>query len=233
MTVGYQVFNADGIEIINSNDPMLFVIANGSSPAKSWNDIISLVTFSYSGWPEPPIVLIRPRPGIYYGNFSLKYLSANSAGIFLDTGNQSSLSFPAFDWAVCTSSRSGLINPAARYGLEVYDENGKLTFSSSMRFARIIKIQSIKGPYSTTGSPINQSSALSGFSEMPWVMMRDAGTTLPFPANGDGAVSISFSFSINAALSLFSARLDDSVAPQYNQFQNGNMYFPLCLIPGL
>lgn len=220
MSAGYQVFNANGIEIINSNDPMLFVLANGTNAPGVFGTSIP-----YSGWPEPPILLIRPRPGVWLGGFTLRYTSANSA--YLEVGDQ------GYDWALCVSSKSGLIQPIGKSGLEVYDATGKITFSSNIPFARIVNILTIKGPYSTTGAPINTSASIVGFSQMPWIMMRDAGTSFPFPSNGDGATFEQFLISVNSNFTIMSARLTDSLAAQYNPFQNGNMYFPLCLIPGL
>lgn len=226
---GLQIFNDQGIEIINSNDPMPFVFAKGtvlSQPDNSyrgWQQIVN-----YSGWPEPPVVLIRPRSSSnYYGGFRIRYISPTQFAF--------TVGGTTFDWVACASARSaGLVPPANGYGIEVYDENGNLTFSSAMQFPRIITIQAIKAPYTTSGGSLVNTSATIGanFTSMPWLNLADVKTSLPFPANVDGASYEAFSVNVSADFKTLRARLSDTLVAQYNQYQNSNMHIPMCVIPG-
>lgn len=234
MSAGLQVFNKEGVEIINTNDPNLVVISRGTMAAWAGGGIPAPeVTVSYQGWPEAPFFLIRPRPGLWYGAATMFKRSNNTVSLSLSSGNMNTFARAEFDWALCCSPKASKVEPVSNFGLEVFDDNGDLIFSSNNLYPRIINIQRIKGPYSLTGGPINQSVTIDKvFTEMPWVNIRDACLSYPHPAGPDGSYSEEFSIMISSDFKTLSARISDSLSPEYNQYQNGYMYYPLCIIPG-
>lgn len=229
MNSGIQVFNAFGVEIINSNDPMPFVFARGS---RYVSPNFYETSIPYSGLPESPVIMIRPVSGYWYGSPYIMYRGGNTVTFSIyDFVNQVS---PPCEWAAVASAKAANTNPSEKFGIETFNEEGVTTFSSARLFPRIISIESIKGPYTDgRGNVINTSAQVQGgFSSMPWIVLSDFKSTRSFPSNVDGASSESFAFNISSDFRTMNARLSDSVSPQYNQFQNSNMRIPMCVIPG-
>lgn len=229
MSTGFQVFNEQGIEIVNSSDPMPFVWASGTVDGS----VETTVVLNYPGWPETPVVWIRPRAGNFYSFNMYRYSDGTLRfGAFNTSQNGLNYRVP-YDWAV-TASASAIGYGGGGgdgYGIEVFDAQGRVTFSSTKRFARITHIQTIKAPYYPGGMTTTAGISYP-FSEMPWLQMNMACSTLPAPA-GEYAISESFSVSVSSDFRTLTSKLSDTIVEQYNQFQNSNIYFPMALIPGL
>lgn len=220
---GIQFFNDAGIETVNSNDSTMVVVASGNK-----GTIVSRLP--WSAWPEPPTIFIRPTPGIWLGGFSMNKGADNTVIM----GAQGYGLGQGFDWvACCSSSNPAAQKPTTNFGLETFDANGKLMFSSNQRFVRVKTIASVLGPYTSyTGTIISQSVPISGFTEMPWVNIRDACVSYPIDHGEYGSWPEAFLFTINASFSVLTVTLGDTYMNNYNQYYNKYMRFPLGFIDG-
>lgn len=214
MSAGFQVFNENGEEILNTNDPMLVVVATGNSTGQ-------VLSIPWPYWPEPPTLFIQPQAESWCGGL-LIFRNPQS-------GNAEIYCAGVFKYALCVSSYRAPIVQSANYGLETYDEQGRLIFSSNYSFARILKIASVPGPYTDyRGNIVRQSTPISGFTTMPWVIMNNASLTLPTEIS-----SVEFLVKINSGLTTLTVTLGDSIMESYNQYYLKNMYFPLANIAGI
>lgn len=217
MSQHFQVNNEQNIEIINDSDPLFIVVYKGTQADFS-------VEKSWKAWPECPTVFIRPVAGSWCGGFSL-YRKRNGTVQMYCGGN--------FEYVVCCSARAWGLSPDNKFGLETFDANGQIVFSTNYRFARITTIVPIAGPVVTTGGTIVQGvAALSGWTSMPWINPSMASLTGAIVAGGgDLSYQESYLIQINSALNQMRITIGDTI-------QNGNYlagktaYFPMGFISG-
>lgn len=219
MTSGMQVLNEAGVELVNTSDPILLVVERGNETTMPAGGI------PWRAWPACPIVFVRPRaPETWVGGFLLNRF--NNGNVFISCSGK-------YEYVICTSASNYGIGSIGTSGLEVYDDNRKLLFSSNYQFARIKQILKVAGPYTTDrGVLVQQSAAFAGFSKMPWIGIRDATWSLPYPA-GDGAASEIFTVKINSAFNVLTTTLSDTLNNNYNQYSSSFMYYPLAEIGGI
>lgn len=214
MSAGFQVFNENGEEILNTNDPMLVVVATGNSTGQ-------MLSIPWPYWPEPPTLFIQPQAESWCGGL-LIFRNPQS-------GNAEIYCAGVFKYALCVSSYRAPIVQSARFGIETYSENGRLIFSSNYSFARIRTIVGVAGPYTDSRGVLRpQSAAFSGFTIMPWVIMNNA--CLSFPTEMS---SVEYLMKINAGMTTLTVTMGDTLFNSYNQYYGKTMYFPLATIAGI
>lgn len=217
MSQHFQVKNEQDIEILNDLDSLFIVVYKGTqadfSTEKAWK-----------AWPECPTVFIRPAAGSWCGGFSL-YRKRNGTVQMYCEGT--------FEYVVCCSAKAWGLSPDNKFGLETFDANGQIVFSTNYRFARITKIQSIPGPVVTTGGTIIQGvAAMSGWSVMPWINPSMASLTGAIVAGGgDLSYQELYLIQVNPALNELRMTIRDTIA--YGNYLAGKtVYFPMGYIAG-
>lgn len=231
-SVGVQIFNDQGIELVNTNDPML-VVLDYRLDVYFPNGGFGSVLVPYSGWPESPTVLIRPRAGAWYGWFRLER-EGDNVRIWLDTRLVGVSSISPFDVAVACSPRAAAVRPSQGYGLETFGPDGQLLFSSAFRFPRIRQIAQVPGPNLQVAGSTTSAAITYGADTMPWVIARDAMQSVAFASSEPSTASaVGFYFSVNASRTAISVRADDTTNNRNNQYWGRFLRFPLCIIQGI
>lgn len=228
---GVQLFNEQGIELLNTNDPMLIVMDHRLDVV--FGSGLGSILLPYSGWPESPTILIRPRAGAWYGYFMIQR-EGNNVRVWLDTRLIGISPITPFDIAVaCTPKASGM-QPSQGYGLETFGPTGELLFSSAFRFPRIRQIARVPGPNLQVAGSTTSAAITYGADSMPWVIARDATQSVAFSGGAASIPSaVGFYFSVNAARTSISVRADDTTNNSNNQYWGRFLRFPLCIIQGI
>lgn len=212
-----EVYNSLGIETVNDLDPTFVVIYKGTqadfSAQKAWR-----------AWPEAPTVFVRPTAGSWIGGFTIFRRRNDNIEMYMKG---------QFEYVVCCSTKGWQQGSQTNFGLETFDANGALLFSTGQRFARVTQIVSIPGPTITSGGVIVQGTApLAGWSSMPWInpaMATLTGATVA--GGGDLSYQESYLIQINAALTQMRMTLGDTISAG-NYLAGKLAYFPMGYIDG-
>lgn len=174
-----------------------------------------------------PLVLIRPDPGTWVGGF------AQGPDNFALTGSGS------FDYVIFSHEMPG-IPWGDGVGMQIFDEQGRLTFSSGYRFPRIQQIRqhSFSDVRQEIGTGVGPDSA----GRRPWVEISDFGYskwantgemtfyrfmyTLEMP--GDGSTLI-----VGWRNATFLDLENYKDAKAYDVFTHRPMNIPVCHVPGV
>lgn len=214
--VTFQINNTENVELVNDVDPLLVVVYKGTQA--DFN-----VPKPWPAWPEAPTVFIRPAPGSWCGGFMITRQGTNvkmyCAG--------------AFEYVVCCSPTSWDPGVASTFGLETFDGNARMLFSTNRRFARITTILPIAGPVVTNRGEIIQGVAgMSGWTQMPWINIAMAGLTGAIVAGGgDLSYQESYLISVNGNFTQMRMTIGDTIAAG-NYYAGRTVYFPLGFIAG-
>lgn len=214
----FQIYNKEGIEVLNDKDPMMLVVYSGTQ------DTLSIPKV-WAAWPEPPTVFIRPKPDVWCGAFNM-FRRAND-NIQVYCGGE-------FDYVICCSPTSWFPGGVRTFGLETFNEDGSLLFSTNSRFARITTITRIPGPDTSgqpgVGQPIT-SAALTGWTSMPWFNVGQAAYTAQL-AQEDYSWQLAYLVTINAALTQMRMTISDNIGRNLNPLYGRYAYFPMGFIEG-
>lgn len=226
MKAGIEIYNTSGDLLISSNEPNIYVhtyLPNLTMPTG-----VDPVVIPYAGWPETPTLLLRPRAGLWYGWTHIRRSGNNLLLYISNLGTRGT-----FDLALASTAKSVTNNGDEGFGLQIFDANGELNFSSSRKYPRVKQIAAVPGPNLTVANSTTSAAITTTFDDMPWVIFRDATQAVPFSVN-ESASSVGFYFSVNTAKTAISVRGSDTIASNSgNQYWGRNLYFPLCQIPGI
>lgn len=221
---GLQVFNQTGTLIIDTNESVLNVVHQGimsyNSSDGRWYE------FTYTGWPEPPTILVKPNPGEWVGGMICYRHSTNRCRVSMVAYNRPIIA--------CTTSPNSIpIMTGDKFGIETFDANGNLTFSSNRLFPRILQIPYVSGPYGSIGSStFIRTTNITRLTEMPWIIATDAGVSYSYPV-GESVSATGFIVRVTENLQQLQVSMGDQINLQYNPNYNKIMRFPLCTVPGL
>lgn len=214
----FQINNKDSVEIVNDTDPLMNVVYSGNqanfSQLRTW-----------PAWPEPPTVFIRPAAESWCGGF-VAYQRRSKQLVCYCSG--------VFEWVMCCSPTSWNPGGVRTFGLETFNADGSLLFSTNNRFARITTIVRIPGPVVNNSGVIVQGVApLAGWQQMPWINISQATLTRAIVAGGgDLSYQESYLVKVNAARTELRMTIGDTITPSANQLAGKFAYFPMGYIAG-
>lgn len=174
MPFGLQVVNEGGLVQIDQDFRNIAVIQQGTfgaaGPVSS-----GVVTFSAQSEANCPQVWVRPHSdGVWVGGCFLTDASENPYSnsidrFFYQAGGPC-------DYKVCALSGNFVVDQSS-YGLQVFDQAGRIAFDSRRRYARIRRVLSV-----ASSSSSSVTVGFSGIPERPWMLLNQ----LPFCNFEDG-----------------------------------------------
>lgn len=233
MASGFRTYTPNGVEQLNSLYPHMRIVAAGSAVAAPFGNTIAIPDL----WPECPILLIRPVAGVAVG--ALVLFQRHPFGTPNSFSYQSS---GPFDWALASTVGQPLAVGPGNVGLKLWDESGRLTFSSQYKYPRIASIASVPSP-PFGSAPMSSAVAISGWSSMPWIIANDLIYVYEAPDGMGGSYpGAAFAVVVNPSLSVLTVEMRSTdqwwttgfgLQPSYNPFASRPLRLPLCVIPGL
>jgi len=233
-TSNFVTYTPSGGEQLNALYPHLRVVATGSAAADPYGGTIAIPDL----WPECPVFMIRPSAGVSVGGFVIfqrNPYSTPQTGVRYQSNG-------AFQWALASTLGTPISVGPSNVGLKMWDESGRLTFSTQYKYPRIVSIASVSAP-SFGNAPMSSSVGLSGWSSMPWIIANDLIYTYEGPdGTGGGYPTAAFAAVVNGGLSALTVEMRSAdewsstgfrLQPAYNPYASRPLRLPLCVIPGL
>nr|WP_313036579.1 hypothetical protein [Achromobacter ruhlandii] len=233
-TANFLTYTPSGVEQLNARYPHLRVVASGSAGADIYGGTIAIPDL----WPECPIFMIRPAVGVSVGGFVIFQRNPYTTP---QTGVRYQSNGP-FDWALASTQGTPISIGPSNVGLKMWDESGRLTFSTQYKYPRIVSIASVPSP-PFGNAPMSSAVGMSGWGAMPWIIANDLIYVYEGPdGTGGGYSPAAFAATVNGSLSVLTVEMRSSdewsptgfgLQPSYNPYASRPLRLPLCVIPGL
>lgn len=230
MIAGFESHSVNGVVQINSESKTASVVARGSVTTNNFAGYFGNATITFpTGLTAPPLLLLRMPANAWI----CCYYTSNKEAFISAPPNTT------VEWMLA-SNQGVPESDGSNVGLQLFNESGELTFSSSYRYPRIVAEVSQLMPQFYAGPMAH---AIPALASRPWLVANPLNFSYEAPDGGSGSYPpYAFTARVNAQNTVITleCRGSELFVPVANGTDIRNMspysFFPLrvsvCVIPG-